>query len=70
MDDDGEAGGGPKGIEIDLIEMGDHQDHIERHSIFQKAGSLTLQEAVPALPKCVAVFCFLFNILCPGFGKF
>eukprot|EP00112_Aurelia_sp_Birch-Aquarium-sp1_P020047 Seg5077.5 transcript_id=Seg5077.5/GoldUCD/mRNA.D3Y31 product="Protein stum" protein_id=Seg5077.5/GoldUCD/D3Y31 len=66
--EDGDASGiGPKGIDIELQEMGDHH-HIEQHSIFQKVGSLTLQEAVPVLPKCVAVFCFVFNILFPGFG--
>ena len=41
----------------------------EEKSVFQKAGYLRLQEAVPILPKRVAAICLFLNFLFPGLGK-
>eukprot|EP00794_Sanderia_malayensis_P020396 gene20396-22409_t len=40
----------------------------EEKSIFQKAGTLKLQEAIPIIPRRVAIACLVLNCLCPGLG--
>lgn len=40
----------------------------EEKSIFQKSGYLKLQEAIPVVPKRMAVACLILNCLFPGLG--
>ena len=42
----------------------------EEKSIFQMSGRLKLCQAVPILPKRVAVACLLLNFIFPGLGNF
>ena len=42
----------------------------EEKSVFQMSGRLKLCQAVPILPKRVAVACLLLNFLFPGLGNF
>eukprot|EP00112_Aurelia_sp_Birch-Aquarium-sp1_P018564 Seg4445.4 transcript_id=Seg4445.4/GoldUCD/mRNA.D3Y31 product="hypothetical protein" protein_id=Seg4445.4/GoldUCD/D3Y31 len=64
----------PKGLDIALNESREFdipEDFVEEEkSIFQKPGNLTMQDAVPVIPKRVAITCFVLNLICPGLGKF
>ena len=64
----------PKGIDIALNETGQFdipEDFVEEEkSVFQKPGNLTMQDAVPVIPKRAAIACFVLNLMCPGLGKF
>ena len=76
-DENDEAGGvkpEPKGVDIALSDTGRFdipEDFVEEEkSVFQKPGNLTMQDAVPVIPKRAAITCFVLNLICPGLGKF
>ena len=40
----------------------------EEKSVFQKGGSLKMHEAIPVIPKKIAIACLVLNCIFPGLG--